>query len=54
MLYLIIFAVVTAGIGFLSYKAIENSNTNLLKHEMDADGNFCGLDKGYESYPWAY
>ena len=54
VLYLLIFLVLTVGAGVLIYYAIMNSNPNLLKHGMDADGNFCGFTPGYKNYPYAY
>jgi len=54
VLFCLIFLAFLVGFGIVSVIGFKNGQPQRLLAPLDADGKFCGLDKGYENYPYLY
>lgn len=51
---LLVFIVALAFGGYVGVYAYEHGDPAAIMAPMDADGNFCGRDPGYEDYPYLF
>ena len=54
VLFCLIFLAFLGGVGVVSFFGYQHGQPARLLAPLDADGKFCGLDKGYENHPYLY
>ena len=50
----LIFIAYFVGMGYIGYWAFTKGDMERLTAPVDDDGHFCGVDEGYEDYPFVY
>jgi solute carrier family 44 (choline transporter-like protein), member 2/4/5 len=54
VLFCLLFLAFLVGLGVVSMFGFKNGQPERLLAPLDADGKFCGIDSGYESFPYLY
>lgn len=54
VLFCLIFLAFLGGVGIISIFGYQHGKPERLLAPLDADGKFCGLDKGYEGHKYLY
>lgn len=54
MLCVLVFLIVTTGMGYIGNYAVTYGDPDLIMAPYDSTGNFCGRSPGYENYPYLW